>query len=527
MAEVSDIIVFMLLLGTVAVFGYFLVFSSGFHSKKNERLEFEMLLSCIREMLNDYVSFSEKHPGFNGKLAENAACTTESIVNAIRECCSGTPGTREIVQELIEKYVSEELHPDKKDLQRLLNEEDPIAVFYEIIFALRTGYGDYAFKFLWDSFLRERADQRGEISAADVFAAKDCIGVHLDDKQKIKVLSEVLYIYTAGLGAIDCLNWQKGCVEEIQLGLSGISKNLYDYRDELQRIENRSENETAISSKDSVHVVIGGRSYRFSFISFGTEDELIRVLRNLVRNSVSPELTRKNPMLVVDTKDNRRISVSRPPLTDAWVGLIRKFDTVSHVTLEEIVKDDNARKVIFGMLHDEGTIAVTGEMASGKTTLMRALLLEIGERKSIRVIEADSFELNVREYLPNANTLTMRVSDEFTEEKVMSFAKKTTGQVFAVGEITSPQMANLVINVSKYASTVLFTAHYKSTDDMVADFTSARINAGGWNDEKSAKEEALKALKYDIHVNNNNGIREIGYINEVLENGSIRCLYRS
>lgn len=526
MTGLSDILVFSALLLCVAAFGYFLVFYGNNHAKKDDRTEFSRLLSAVREMLNDYVSFTERHPGFNGKLADSAMGTTESIVNAIRECCSGVPGAREIVRELIEAYILEEVKPDKRDLQHLLNEDDPIVAFYELICVLSVEYGDYAFQKLWTCFLKNRVGGQREITEKDIFEAREHFRVKLNEHQKIKVLSEILYIYTAGLGAIDCLNWQKGCVEEIQLGLSGISKNLYDYRDELLKLEKTSEKKAYISSKDSVHAVIGGVSYRLSFISFGTEDELIRVLRNLARNSVSPELTRKNPMLVVDTKDNRRISVSRPPLTDAWVGLIRKFDTVSQVSLDELVKDEAARNIILEMLDKGTSIAVTGEMASGKTTLLRALLLKMGEKKSIRVIEADSFELNVREYLPDANTLTMRVSDEFTEERVMSFAKKTTGQIFAIGEITSPKTANLVINVSKYASTVLFTAHYKSTEDMVSDFTSARINAGGWNDETTAKEEALKALKYDIHVVNNSGIRKIGYINEVAENGSIRCLYR-
>lgn len=522
-----DIIAFLCVLTGVLLAGRFFVFPNTKEKLRGETMDFRELLGKVREMLNEYVGYSDTHPGFTGTVAKSSEASTATVVNAVRECCSGSAGAREIVCELIEGFLVSGLKLKEKDMDLLLNEADPIVAFYEIIEALRGDYGEYSFKHLWDSFLKNRANLTMSIEAEHIFEAKTFFNVRLDKYAKRKVLAEILYIYTAGLGAIDTLNWQKGCIEEIQLGLSGVSRNLYDYRDELKNIMGTNTEARNLSSKDSVHAVIEGKLYRLAFVSFGTEDELIRILRNLVLNAMSPELTRKNPMLVVDTPDGRRVSVSRPPLTDAWVGLIRKFDTVSVTNLNELVHDERARKILHEIIGNNGSIGVTGEMASGKTTLLRALLLEIGEKDSIRVIEADSFELNVREYLPKANTLTMRVSQEFSEDKVLSFAKKTTGRVFAVGEITSPYMANLAINVSKYAKLVLFTAHYKSTEDMIADFTGARINAGGLNDEKAARTEALKMLRYDVHIVNINGGRHIEYINEVVADGSVRCLYRA
>lgn len=525
MIRITDIVVFTFIMTAIVVIGYILVFKEKIGRKQHEDIDFAGLLESVRTMLNDYVGFSEKHPGFTGIQAENADKSAAVIVNAIRECCSGNVGAREIVKELIEAYLTVELKLDDTDVKKALNEEEAVVVFYELMYVLEDEYGDYAFRKIWKDFLEKQVSDTGVIDAESIRLTASYYSINPDRKQRIKILSELLYVYAAGLGAVDVFNWQKGCIEEIQLGLSGVSGELYDYREEINRTGIYNAKECDHSSRDSVHLIIEGRLYKLSFISFGTDDELVRILRNLVRNSVSPELTRLNPMLVADAPDGRRISVSRPPLTEAWVGLIRKFDTVSQTTIDELVKEKNAAEIIKHIVTEEGTIAVTGEMASGKTTLLRAILLLIGEVNSIRVIEADSFELNLREYLPKANILTMRVSEEFTEDKVLAFAKKTTGQVFAIGEICSPYMANLAINVSKYAKKVLFTAHYKSTADMVSDFTSARINAGGWSDEKAAGTEALNALRYDVHVINVNGRRSIQYINEVMKDGSIKCLF--
>ncbi len=493
---------------------------------QNETLYFDDLKNMVSEMLNDYVSFSDRHPEFTGKLRENTDITTYSVTRSIRECCSGAGGAREVVCELIKDYLRLELKLDAEAVRNALPEDDPVTVMYHLIRKLDCENVGYGFKILWDDFLRGRVGNGKSIEKQDIIAAKEYFGFSASDEERAELLSELLYAYTVGLGAVDVLNWQKGCIEEIQLGLSGVAKGLYDYRDELDVYYSGGKSRK-VTSKDSVHVVIAGKLYRLSFITFGTEDEVIRILRNLIKDSVSPELTRKNPMIVTDTADGRRISVSRPPFTDAWTGLIRKFDTVRQTSIEELVEDRNAVAVLNRIASDNGNVAITGEMATGKTTLLRAMLLKVGEERSIRVLESESFELNVREYLPDANSLTLRISEEYPEDTALAFSKKTTGQVFAVGEICSPAMANLVINISKTATKVLFTAHYKTTGDMVADFASARINAGGFSDGRAAYDEAVHTLKYDVHLTNRKGIRRVEYINEVAEDGSIQCLYKA
>ena len=66
------------------------------HKEPNETLYFDDLKNMVSEMLNDYVSFSDRHPEFTGKLRENTDITTYSVTRSIRECCSGAGGARDL-----------------------------------------------------------------------------------------------------------------------------------------------------------------------------------------------------------------------------------------------------------------------------------------------------------------------------------------------------------------------------------------------------------------------------------------------
>ena len=155
-------------------------------------------------------------------------------------------------------------------------------------------------------------------------------------------------------------------------------------------------------------------------------------------------------------------------------------------------------------------------MEAGKTTLFRAALKEVKKEQNIRVIESGSFELNLRKYMNTWDVLALRVTEETPEQEVLSFVRKTTGHVFAVGEVNSLDMANLTINLSKIAQQVMFSAHYITTEEMVADFKNAKLCVGRYSNEKLAEMDAVKSLGFDVHIRSVDGRRYIQYINEVV-----------
>ena len=453
-------------------------------------------------MLNEYTEIALTDTGLEEGLRKNQEEQRRAVSRSIRLCCSGNYGARDAVKELIRSYLAEQLLLDRTQITKLIPFDFPEKMtawqqLETLIFHFDRETEDRGFLRLCQEFNWNRQGQ--VISEEEIQTAYLQLRPELSRQEEVLVLSQLLFAKTVGLGIIDTLNQQKGYIEEIQIGMSGRPEQQYDYKEELSG-RRRKEN----FSRDGVHIMAGGCTIWLKCLSFETETELQRVLRNLVKESQGGELTKNHPMMVVDTVDGRRVSVSRPPMTDAWVGLIRKFDTVREVSLETLYQDYPEAGVLPELLRklvkSGRNIAITGEMASGKTTLFRACLAETKKDMNIRVIEADSFELNIRGFLPRANTMTMRVTTQTPAEEVLAFARKTTGQIFAIGEINSAAVASMAMDLSKIASQLLFSAHYVTTEHMIADFTNAKLCVGGYSDEELARAEVIRCLGFDVQL---------------------------
>ncbi len=475
------------------------------------------LTAEVKEWLNEYGIREDRGRGLN---SENTLKTEESVAEALGNCCSGLKGPRDVMLSVVRQWLLTVVRPDEEELDGIFTKGDIWTEFECILFDADKRDNGRGFLKLWENVFKDIALCCGELDDIYVDDVFKKIYPRLNREDKTEIIGKIVYAGAFGFGKVDSVMWQQGCIEEIQLGLSGTTGDDYDFREEMGEKKIKK-----TFSRDSVHVMVGGIPVKLPFLAPGSDDELVRILRNLIKNTGAGELTKRTPRIVCDTPDGRRVTVSRPPFSDSWAGLVRKFDTVPKTSLEELVEDEDLRRLIGEILKTKKSIAVTGETASGKTTLLRALLLEMGKERSIRVIEGESFELNIRSFLPDANTLTLRVSDGDPADRVLGFSKKTTGQVFAVGEVNTPEMAVTLTDIAKTAETILFTAHYKETSDMVRDFTNARLNAGGYSDERLARSEAISALGIDIHMRRRGGMRCIERISEVQDDGTIKCLW--
>lgn len=421
-----------------------------------------------------------------------------------------------MIRELIYSFLEREITSEEMEWFVTFNEPEKMTAWQQLetmIYLFDKNAENYGFGRLCERF--GWAKNGFVISKQEVDNAYSTLMPVISMEDKKRILTQLLFASTIGLGVIDTLNYQKGYIEEIQIGMSGKAEQQYDYKEALY-----GKAVAEIYSRDGVHIMAQGHTFWLKALSFETEEELQRVLRNLVKEAQGGELTRNHPMLVVDTVDGRRISVSRPPVTDTWIGLIRKFDTVQEVSLEKLYQGQPEGHMLSELLRQlvrsGRNIAITGEMASGKTTLFRACLAETRKDMNIRVIEVDSFELNVRGFLPMANSLTMRVTERTPAEEVLAFARKTTGQIFAIGEINSSAVAAMAMDLSKIASQLIFSAHYVTTEHMIADFVNAKLCLGGYSEEMMAELDAIRCLGFDIHLRAKQGKRYVQYINEIV-----------
>jgi len=451
--------------------------------------------------LYEYTEAGYDETAMTAGLRKNREEHRKYLSFCIRTCCSGNDGSKETVKELI-YGICKHIFQERNDYLELLpfHEPDDMQIWHRLealIFYLDKQKKNQGFRILCEMFYWNSSG--GIVSEEDIAHAYQVLNPRFSEHEERQILAQILFAMTVGLGIIDTLNQQKGFIEEIQIGLSGKTNS------------------------DGIYIMARGSSFRLCAVSFENEEEKQRVLRNLIKDGKGGELTQNHPMMVVDTVDGRRVSVSRPPASDMWVGLIRKFDTVYDVSLEKMYQNspesEDLPMLLRYLVRSGRNIAITGEMASGKTTLFRACLAETRTDLNIRVIESENFELNVREFLPYANSLTMRVTDQTPAEEVLAFARKTTGQIFAVGEITSAAVAVMTMDLSKIASQLFFSAHYISTEHMITDFVNAKLCEGGYSEEKLAEYDAVRMLGFDVHLKVSEGRRYVQYINEIVTSG--------
>lgn len=135
--------------------------------------------------------------------------------------------------------------------------------------------------------------------------------------------------------------------------------------------------------------------------------------------------------------DHARVVVARPDFAENWMFFIRKLDNIPEVSLQQLVTGGHAEipvELLKWLMKGCQVTAVTGMQGCGKTTLLTAMVGEIPEEYTIRVLEL-AFELHLRERYQNRNIVTFRETAGMMEhggiggQEALEVQKKTDGAV--------------------------------------------------------------------------------------------------
>ena len=253
---------------------------------------------------------------------------------------------------------------------------------------------------------------------------------------------------------------------------------------------------------DSIWIMFQGKSIRLAFLSFGTEAELKRVCQNIYKYNNPGQLSDTNGYKINEMKDGSRVVVVRPSMSETWAFFVRKFD-VKRATLEQIVlfpgKEDAINLLKF-LVKGARIISLTGEQGCGKTTMLMAMIENIYETMNLRITET-AFELHLRKIYPTRNILSMRETETVSGQDCLDVQKKTDGSVNIIGEVATDPVASWMIQSAQVASKfTLFTHHAKTFPDLVTALRNSMLRAGVFNDEKTAEEQVVQVLNFDIHL---------------------------
>ena len=201
-------------------------------------------------------------------------------------------------------------------------------------------------------------------------------------------------------------------------------------------------------------------------------------------------------------KDGSRVVVVRPSMSETWAFFVRKFD-VKRATLEQIITVDgkeNAIDLLKYLVKGARIISLTGEQGCGKTTMLMAMIENIYETMNLRITET-AFELHLRKIYPTRNILSMRETETISGQDCLDVQKKTDGSVNIIGEVATDPVASWMIQSAQVASKfTLFTHHAKTFPDLVTALRNSMLRAGVFKDERTAEEQVVSVLNFDIHL---------------------------
>ena len=205
-------------------------------------------------------------------------------------------------------------------------------------------------------------------------------------------------------------------------------------------------------------------------------------------------------------------------MSETWAFFVRKFD-VKRATVEQwtgnMPGNEKVIELLKYLVKGARITSITGEQGCGKTTLLMGMIENIYETMNLRITET-AFELHLRKVYPTRNILSMRETDTIAGQECLDVQKKTDGSVNIIGEVATDPVASWMIQSAQVASKfTLFTHHAKTFPDLVTALRNSMLRAGVFKNEKTAEEQVVQVLNFDIHLQKD--FRGRRYIERVTE----------
>ena len=452
-----------------------------------------------------------------------------ALKKALKGCTYGDVNDKRYVKELIFDLLSKEYGVNEAnissaipfDMPSLLTPQDKFDILiyvykkefgYEALTQLIKRYNLAALKYLQGETKPCYVITDDEIN--EIFEKEN---ISLSFYDKLEIVVQRIYQHYKGYSSIDEIRDMN--IDGVSGGVSGLPESFLsqvaqtdgDYLDQVAEHK-------VPRACDSIWIFFQGKSIRLAFLSFGTESELKRVCQNIYKYNNPGQLSDTNGYKINEMKDGSRVVVVRPSMSETWAFFVRKFD-VKRATVEqwtgEMPGSDKVIDLLKFLVKGARITSITGEQGCGKTTLLMGMIENIYETMNLRITET-AFELHLRKVYPTRNILSMRETDTISGQECLDVQKKTDGSVNIIGEVATDPVASWMIQSAQVASKfTLFTHHAKTFPDLVTALRNSMLRAGVFKNEKTAEEQVVQVLNFDIHLQKD--FRGRRYIERVTE----------
>ena len=498
--------------------------------KDDKTYTLDKMRDYVKKRLDEITKINLYDIGLSEEELKRRKNKKSALKKALKGGTYGDVNDKKYVKELISDILSKEYGVDETnisdaipfDMPSLLTSQDKFDI---LIYMYKKEFGYEALtQFIKRYNLATLKYIQGETKPCYVITPEEIDQIFEQEKpvlsfqDKLEVVVQRIYQHYKGYSSIDEIRDMN--IDGVSGGVSGLPESFLSQvaqtgsGDYLQQVADHK----IPRACDSIWIFFQGKSIRLAFLSFGTESELKRVCQNIYKYNNPGQLSDTNGYKINEMKDGSRVVVVRPSMSETWAFFVRKFD-VKRATVEQWTGDmpgkEKAIELLKYLVKGARITSITGEQGCGKTTLLMGLIENIYETMNLRITET-AFELHLRKVYPTRNILSMRETDTIAGQECLDVQKKTDGSVNIIGEVATDPVASWMIQSAQVASKfTLFTHHAKTFPDLVTALRNSMLRAGVFKNEKTAEEQVVQVLNFDIHLQKD--FRGRRYIERVTE----------
>ena len=473
----------------------------------------EKMIEFVKKRLDEITKINLYDIGLSEEELKRRKNKKYELKKALKGCTYGDINDKKYIKELIYDMLYHEYGVDETNISKAIPFDIPSLLtgqdkFDIILYMYKTEFGYEALTEIIKKYnLDDLKYVDGESKPSYVITTEEIDDIFENEnfaltfQDKLNVVVQRIYQQYKGYSSIDEIRDMN--IDGISGGVSGLPESFLSQvaqtdGDYLGQIAEHK----VPRACDSIWIMFHGKSIRLAFLSFGTEAELKRVCQNIYKFNNPGQLSDTNGYKINEMKDGSRVVVVRPSMSETWAFFVRKFD-VKRATLEQIVKFPGKEETIDllkYLVKGARIISLTGEQGCGKTTMLMAMIENIYETMNLRITET-AFELHLRKIYPTRNILSMRETETISGQDCLDVQKKTDGSVNIIGEVATDPVASWMIQSAQVASKfTLFTHHAKTFPDLVTALRNSMLRAGVFKDERTAEEQVVQVLNFDIHL---------------------------
>lgn len=484
------------------------------------------ILSFVKDAFNEILKTNLYEMNITREEFEKRIHNKNQLRKALKTCTYGDVNSKNYIKDFIKDILVKSYHIEESNIDKIINFGNPKELtvqdkFEILLYHYKKKHGYRALEVLIQENSLDQPKESEEgiayiINAFEIerlYAEKTYLHSRFEDK--LNIIAQRVYQLYRGYGVIDEIRDMR--IDGVSGGVSGIPPTFHEEIDVTLSISIVS---SLPSNFDSVWIFFKGKTIHLSFLSFGTEAELIRVCKNIYRYNYPGQLSESNGYKVNEMKDGSRIVVVRPPFSESWAFFVRKFDSIEKAEPEELITDKGNEipiGLIKWLIKGCRITAITGSQGTGKTTLLMALIKYVNPSFTLRIQEM-AFELHLRKIYPGRNILTFRETPTISGQEGLDLQKKTDGTVNILGEVSTAPVSSWMIQMSQVASLfTLFTHHAKTSDNLVKALRNNLLQTGAFSNEKIAEQQVADVINFDIHLTKDiTGHRYIDRITEII-----------